>query len=969
MRRTWAAYVVAAAIGLGWALTAQAQNAGGAAKPAPSGIGLDSLNDDKLMAELAARGLNDLLERAFEINNVPAEQREGFIAQRSLKELIEKQDLSPSRRARLIKDALGGLVKALPTMKDPEQLMQLAAVFIRFGAERDVNTLEYWGDNPKTQAELRPVAEAIDQILDRCAVEAERKATDIANRMTTNAPQSLVDQWMKFDNLTTNAKYTKEMSAYYRAMSYERADSKRQEIAQQAIDYLQQWDNPESQVQPTVRNRLGKLNLVKGDYARSIELFSSVANPPTDMRPQPTDAQRYEARYFGAVAALDKRDLTAATKARDELESWQKRTFAGADNEAALKGAQAALSMLDYRLEQAKAEATSDPKTKEAANKRAVAVLLQLVKDRPELEGIIFEQLLAVTPANPDLKGADPLMLRAMLYKGDRERQLPDDQKPDEKTIDQAIAAAKELITRPGVANELVDTAAILIPAMLERVGRLAEAGSAYLDYIEKYSKNHQRAEAALEAARVIIGELRRSTPKDPATLTLYERFLPIALNKPFLRKEFAFEYARRLQSKQQYAEAVKYFRMVPADDRLSLDARFGELVSLNAMLADSKLPKSERQKIVADIRKLFDVVNRQAEQAATNAGTEQERNRFQALHVKMTLIAADIAQTEEKNPKRTLELLNDFEQSVQGLPGARDLVSEALFLRVNAHTTLGQNAEATRSLLRYIEGKPANEVADMIYGLLKKLDDDFDEAIAADDMDRARSLARARADLTPHLVEWARNSTDPKVRDSAYQYMVFDAATKKQAAELETDPAKRQAMLNEAFSAFKSLESPANHKLYMQANQGKPNFDPRVADPAVRQGIGLVGFALGDYKTSQEYLGRLLNEKRLGTPKSLIERDGEWVEVDNDQYWEAQYKLMKSNAELYKADPQNAQNQEAMDATKRGLKRLLIQWGPKQIGGAKWNEKFASLQREIIPTFDPNNIIPDPEAATAPAK
>ena len=43
--------------------------------------GLDALTDDALMNELALRGLDSLLERAFEVNNVPEAQRQ---ARRSL---------------------------------------------------------------------------------------------------------------------------------------------------------------------------------------------------------------------------------------------------------------------------------------------------------------------------------------------------------------------------------------------------------------------------------------------------------------------------------------------------------------------------------------------------------------------------------------------------------------------------------------------------------------------------------------------------------------------------------------------------------------------------------------------------------------------------------------------------------------------------------------------------------------------
>src|SRR5437867_11493438 len=44
---------------------------------APAG-GLESLSDDRLISELATRGLTNLLDRAFEVNQVPPAQRDGM---------------------------------------------------------------------------------------------------------------------------------------------------------------------------------------------------------------------------------------------------------------------------------------------------------------------------------------------------------------------------------------------------------------------------------------------------------------------------------------------------------------------------------------------------------------------------------------------------------------------------------------------------------------------------------------------------------------------------------------------------------------------------------------------------------------------------------------------------------------------------------------------------------------------------
>src|ERR1051325_10822080 len=64
---------------------------------APSG--LDTLSDDKLMTELANRGLTTLLDRAFEINKVPVEKQQGIRSLIALRELSDANvKLTPSQR-------------------------------------------------------------------------------------------------------------------------------------------------------------------------------------------------------------------------------------------------------------------------------------------------------------------------------------------------------------------------------------------------------------------------------------------------------------------------------------------------------------------------------------------------------------------------------------------------------------------------------------------------------------------------------------------------------------------------------------------------------------------------------------------------------------------------------------------------------------------------------------------------------
>ena len=67
--------------------------------------GLDSLNDDALMNELASRGLDTLLQRAFDDDQIPAAERQGRLTLLALSRLSDPNShLSLAQRQKLIND-------------------------------------------------------------------------------------------------------------------------------------------------------------------------------------------------------------------------------------------------------------------------------------------------------------------------------------------------------------------------------------------------------------------------------------------------------------------------------------------------------------------------------------------------------------------------------------------------------------------------------------------------------------------------------------------------------------------------------------------------------------------------------------------------------------------------------------------------------------------------------------------------
>src|SRR5438094_10409536 len=99
------------------------------------------------------------------------------------------------------------------------------------------------------------------------------------------------------------------MVDYYRALALDKADPKRKEICAKAVEYLKQFDNPDSQVMPLVQNRMAKLHMAAGEYDKAKALFKPVADADKSVQPPPDLTQQYEANYFMAQCDLLAKDL------------------------------------------------------------------------------------------------------------------------------------------------------------------------------------------------------------------------------------------------------------------------------------------------------------------------------------------------------------------------------------------------------------------------------------------------------------------------------------------------------------------------------------------------------------------------------------------------------------------------------------------------------------------------------------
>lgn len=887
-------------------------------------------NDEQLLNALSDRGLGSLMERAFEVCNTPPAQREARRAVLALQQLsTDAAGMSARQRQELvdrITRAAGAAVAG--GGGDPEALMQQARVLLEVAADRHVNTLELWGDSATARAALRPVAETVVRLYDRAAESAGAIVEQIGNQTTlTASDERRLDRMFQLAQL---AAFNARMSDYAVVIALDPADPNRRTVAERAIAALSELDAPDQPIRSAVRLRLAKLELARGNLDAARKLLDAVV-AATDP-PPPTPLEQFQARYFRTAVELQARQPVEAQKQLEALTAWYPTTLAGADS-GTRDLASASAAMLQYRIHELRAATAGSETDRRAANQSAVDTLANLLKEQPQLQGVIGDLLISRLPDDAPLAPLDTLVLQSIVRRGEEQRLRPDPSQRDARQIRRAVQAAEEILARPGVDATLADNCRFVLPFLRESLGDQAAAAAGFLDYAESSLPPGERGSAALGQAQAMVAALRRVDGQDANTVALYERFLRVAVEL-YDRREFAYEYARRLQLLDRPAEAIRWFDAVPADDPRAAAARFFQMLAVKQQLDELPAGQADaRGALLGRIQQLADAVT-----AAAGDAPPERREAMDAMLVRTKLLAADLARAEQKDPRRALALLADVEPALARLPGGEALLPEVLLIRVQSHMAVGESDRATSALVQLLGQRDGGQGAAIVYSLLEKLNEELDDARAAGDSARMAQVAQNRAELSGFLVAWARDHADPKIRQYAYRYAVFDAASKQLAADLAADAGARRSGREAALALYRTLESPEQFRQYLQTLP-----DPRAAataeyDPAVNFGIARLCYDLGELAEARDRLARLLNDRKLGTPVLVsVEPDGSTRETDNDQYWEAVLKFLRANLSL-------GQN---VDASRVYLREQQVKWGSR-VGGRRWKSDFAALSTEL---------------------
>lgn len=929
-----------------------------AAQPRQSQAARPADDDRRLMAELSRRQMGTLLEHAFRRSGIPEEQRKIILTLGSLQQLVEgTSTLSRRQQQELVASVAAGIDEVLRTTADPRRLMEINSALVLGGTVRHLNTLEYWGEDTRTQSQLQPVAAAIDRVYDKVISTAQTRADELEKRLK-DANDPRVKEWEELAQLVGMARFNSAFNKYTLALSMDKADARRTKVVEDALAILAEYEDPQYEVTAQVRVGMGKLLQSLGTKQGVTAAREKFAQVLADK-----DASwelKFQAAYFPAIGELALKDIAAARSSAARFNEWLKANPPGTDE--LRKQTQAAAMMLQYRIESADAAGAGGV----AAREKAVAVLHELMASRPDLTSLINEQLVGLLPDNPVVGELSPMLLKALVGRGDEEIRKLDDASLDRKTLAQALAAAGEILargTRDGITREDLENAALLSGFFHARLGQDLDAANAFFAYLDKYKSDPRRVAIAFDNALAAVARLRRDRADAPETDQAYLRLLDIATRPPVSRMEYAFEYGRLLlqrntssmqgnladSQKQSLADnARKAAELLGRidDDTRRLHARYLQMLAQTQLVDLLPAGSAEVSDRVRQAQQLAGEINRLIDAQMGGAADASAKEKLRWFRVRTSLLAAGVSQQDTgkdrvQSLEKALSLLANFENEVKGLPNENTLLGEALFIRVSALMSLRRAEQAMENLGRFLETRSGDDAIRIVYEMLETLSKEFDQAQQEKNEDRMRELAGQRATVCRFLVERVGNSGNPEVRKLLPRYQMFEAGVLQQAAVLEKDPAKKKEYLARALGIFQA------------AQKASPD------DQGIALNIALVQWDLGDYAAAQPVLASFLSQGRLGKPKVVVSDPSGDRLVDNNQYWDAMYRLLAANVALA---PTRADGGRLMDDTRLKLKQLYIQWG--RPGGTRWAPKFDELRRQILPDWTPPALGGAAEAA-----
>jgi hypothetical protein len=945
MRGKLRRFAPAAAASLVFALPAAAQT------PTDLPSGLDALDESRVLTEIAGRELEALLRHALDRQGIPEAERSALLSSLALGRLTAGETIPADERQRLVLDVVGGVSGLLEQPIRPgrereraDLLIQQAQTLIDRGVGEEVRLLEYFGDNPERRRYVRPVADAVAEML-RVAGGLYGDAADDVERLITSSTDPRIRLARELRGLSQQAQQLTLFADYYRLLGLDPDDPERLNLGDRLIRRVRPLDREGNPQRAFVRQFLGKIALARGNREGRELARESFEAALADEQPV---TQAFDSYFGRVVAEAAAGEIDGSREQLERFRSW----FSA--NEAELPGRAPLVLVAAYRVEDAASRNAADASARREAADQARDALTRLIDQYDGYRGVVTGQLLATIDEETDLTTLSPLLLDAIVDKGRAEaaqlaaNERADPNRPvtpvDRARIDQGVAAARELLARAQADPSAVDPSirarnAFVLAAMLQVLDRRLEAAQAYLISAQLPGADADQRLSAYRRALGIVDAIRASGEGDQTKADRLEADLLPVLVDEYGDTRRAFDLANRLHRLGDLQRAVEYYAKVPDEDPRRPEAQFLRTVAQAARV--NQLPASSPIRVTL-IEQIPDEGDRAltALDAAIRASTGERRQAYRERAVQLRLTLARLALNDADDAARALSYLEEIESAAADLADGELLIAEALPLRFQATAAEGRIDEATRDLLTLLENSDTRQGLAFIGQFRQTLDRAFDRASVRQDRDAMRRVMQTRAAVTPRLAEWIAASDDPAYRRYAYNFARDAAETQLDAALLTDDPADRESRLRSAVEALRALETPENRQAFRELLEGlSPEQRAQVPyDREVTLSLGRAFFELGEFAQAREFFARLLADRAMGQPERTVVEAGVPRTEPNDAFWEVQLRFIRSTLE-------SGGNRDAMA---RQLRRLQVIHGD-DLGGRRWRRDFARLSEELL--------------------
>ncbi|HMD55307.1 MAG TPA: hypothetical protein VKJ65_12220, partial [Phycisphaerae bacterium] len=470
-------------------------------------------------------------------------------------------DNNPAQQDRLGKDFVNDVNQYLQFAGDgvdAEWAIEQAKFILADIAAADVNPIEYWSGTPEVIAALFPPADLARRLLET----AYKHNSNIVSQLNNAENFTDDDQkaYMAAANGQTEAQYYLAFAEYYTGLA---APEEGDKWFMAAVNNLRQWTDGSSNsgVYYLALLLSGKANYRAGRFDDAIDELTKAQSNAAPVWLQ------YEARYQLISAQLTAGRYDDARSSLKDFDVWLA-SNAGADDLSARMGAM----LLDYRITWAQAQTIQDPQERNQAAIKAMNILLQVISQAPQYQGLIFSHLVQDIQPNTDLTTLQPIQVLAYAwYKA---------QNDDRQDNLEAVAAADLLLSNPSLDPQIRTQTYLIAGISNGRLNRLQKAVEMNLDFVSTAPQD-VRAKTVLDLALLQLQALNQAETVSPDVQALTSRALQLAF-VDFHESQWQMPYALQLEQQGHNQEALKLLKQIPATDPLYLDARY-QMVRLSA--------------------------------------------------------------------------------------------------------------------------------------------------------------------------------------------------------------------------------------------------------------------------------------------------------------------------------------------------------------------------------------------------